>query len=78
MIFYRFKFPFLTDACQPDTSNEMIHSIYKLLVDIKFPTMFYIGMNFMIAPFPQMHYQTEYAVALITGDVPYKTKKVRV
>ena len=74
---YRLSFPFLSERCRPDISNGMIHDIYKLIVDIRYPSMFYVGMNRFVTPCTHYHYQSEFAVALITGDIPYKTQQVR-
>ena len=52
--------------------------IYKLLVDINYPSLYYIGLNKQIAPFPQFTSQCDYATACITGRIKHPTKEVSV
>ena len=54
-----------------------VSSIYRMMVDINHPTLYYVGLNNIITPIPQMAFQTEYAVACITGQIETESKQVR-
>lgn len=56
--------------------GEHIKSLYKLMVDINYPSLYYIGLNKIIVPFPQYQFQSEYAVACITGNITPPPRQV--
>lgn len=42
---YKYNFPFLTDECGIKTTNNHVTSLYKHVVNIEHPTMFFIGLT---------------------------------
>jgi len=55
-----------------------VASLYRLLVDINHPSLYYVGLNQTIAPFPHFHAQTEFAAACISGEFSLPDRKVNI
>lgn len=42
---YKYNFPFLTEECGIKTTNNHVTSLYKHVLNIEHPTMFFIGLT---------------------------------
>lgn len=42
---YKYNFPFLTDECGIKTINNLVTPLYKHVINIEYPTMFFIGVT---------------------------------
>ncbi|XP_067938063.1 uncharacterized protein [Watersipora subatra] len=72
---YRYSFPFLSAKCRPVIEDEHVSHIYQLLRDINHPSLYYIGLNKNIVPFPQFACQADYIVGCITGQIAQETQE---
>ncbi|XP_067937377.1 uncharacterized protein [Watersipora subatra] len=72
---YRYAFPFLSAKCRPVIEDEHVSHIYQMLRDIKHPSLYYIGLNKALVPFPQFACQADYIVGCITGRIAQETQE---
>ncbi|KAK4884288.1 hypothetical protein RN001_000559 [Aquatica leii] len=62
---YEYKFPFLPASTGITVSNNWVKPLYKHIVNIEYPTMFFIGIPFFSAAFLVSDIQARFAVSVI-------------
>ncbi len=78
---YSYDYPFLVDDLKDPTlfqlTNKMVRPLYHQLIPINNPTLSFIGLPFLIIPFPLFYYQALY-LSLVYSDIitlPSKEKQ---
>ncbi|XP_071543296.1 uncharacterized protein [Panulirus ornatus] len=66
---YKYSFPFLTDDCGITVEENVVKPLYKHLINAVHPSMAFIGIPFMICPFPLFDFQVQYFMAMMTGKL---------
>ncbi|XP_061166322.1 uncharacterized protein LOC133175230 [Saccostrea echinata] len=66
---YHYHFPFLSDDCQVQISDERLTPLYKHLIHIDHPTMAFIGIPKTICPFPQFDVQVRFFLSSLSGKI---------
>lgn len=66
---YKYKFPFLTDECGIEVKDNHVHNLHKHIINIKYPTMGFIGLPSRVIVFPLVNYQVQYFLATLRGEV---------
>ncbi|KAF6021762.1 hypothetical protein EB796_019934 [Bugula neritina] len=72
---YRYDFPFLSENCRPVVKDDHVTNIYRMMVDIEHPSLYYIGLNKLGMPFREFSMQADLATAFITGRIPAVSKE---
>lgn len=75
---YRYSYPFMRNI-ELDVANKHVRPLYQHMVHIDYPnSLFFIGINFTVVPFPYFDTQCKYAIALMTGvvDAPSRTEMI--
>ena len=75
---YRFAFPFFSDddAIVSIDEHEIITPLYKHLVNIKYPSLFFVGIVNKICPFPLFDCQIKLITRVLSGDISLPTDDV--
>lgn len=66
---YKYKFPFLTSECGIEVQDNHVRELYKHIVNVRFPTMGFIGLPSRVIVFLVINYQVRYFLAVLRGDV---------
>ncbi|XP_063842422.1 uncharacterized protein LOC135090070 isoform X2 [Scylla paramamosain] len=66
---YKYKFPFLTDECGVEVKDNRVHNVHKHIINIRYPTMGFIGLPSRAITFPLVNYQVQYFLATLRGEV---------
>jgi len=61
---YQYLFPFFSESLI-NVTNGRVTPIYQHMVHIDYPTLFFIGLCFTIAPFPNFNAQILFALSLL-------------
>ena len=72
---YHYSFPFLKDGLVSVKDNR-VQPLYKHLVHIEEPTIFFVGLPLKVIPFPLFEMQSRYVARLLRGDFKLPTKDV--
>ncbi|XP_041375778.1 flavin-containing monooxygenase FMO GS-OX-like 2 [Gigantopelta aegis] len=72
---YRFVFPFLSEDCKLDITDERVTLLYKHMIHTQFPSLSFIGVCKLICPFPFFHMQVQLALAVLDGSVELPSKE---
>lgn len=56
--------------------DEHVTNIYRMMVSIDHPSLYFIGMNKLVAEFKNFGIQSELAAAFIAGKIPPVSKEV--
>ena len=65
---YTYDLPFLDyKSCDLEVNDGIISPLYKFTIHAKHPSMFFIGLNQRICPFPLYYYQAAYSWSTIAG-----------
>lgn len=54
---YQYKYPFLSSDCGIEVVNNWIRYLYKHMINVKHPTMAFLGVPARIIPFPMFRIQ---------------------
>ncbi|XP_029924329.1 flavin-containing monooxygenase FMO GS-OX5 [Myripristis murdjan] len=74
---YRYSFPFLRPArLGLDVRQHLVTPLYLHLVPPAFPSLFFIGICQLIVPFPCVHVQVQFALAVLQGSVSLPSRAV--
>jgi len=76
MFYFRYDFPFLSENCRPVVKDDHVTNIYRMMVDIEHPSLYYIGLNKLGLPFREFSMQADLATAFITERIPAVSKEV--
>ncbi|KAF5271110.1 hypothetical protein FQA39_LY08248 [Lamprigera yunnana] len=76
---YEYKFPFLSKECGISVQDNWVHPLYKHVINIDHPTMFFIGIPFIASAFLVCDLQAQFAVAVIDEKfkVPSKSEMMK-
>ena len=66
---YRYVFPFLDESVVTVNEDEIVSPLYKHLVHITLPRLFFVGIPKKICPFPLFDCQIKLVVSLLSGRV---------
>lgn len=66
---YQYHFPFFKTPNIINIQNGRITPLYKHLVSINYPTLFFIGLCHRILPFPHFHKQACFVHGVLNGSV---------
>ena len=72
---YRYEFPFLSEDCKLDVTDERVTPLYKHLLHTQFPSLSFIGVCKVICPFPLFHMQVLLAMGVLDGSVELPSKE---
>ena len=65
---YTYDMPFVdVESCELQIEDGIITPLYKFTVHAKCPSLFIIGLNQRVCPFPTSYYQAAYCWSIITG-----------
>ncbi|KAF5271106.1 hypothetical protein FQA39_LY08244 [Lamprigera yunnana] len=60
---YLYSFPFLADACDIEVEKNWVLPLYKHVINIKHPTMFFIGIPLVVPVIPVCYVQVQFSLA---------------
>lgn len=66
---YKFTYPFLSSKVKLWTQNNHVEPIYKHLIHMDWPNLFFMGLPAIVIPFPMFHIQAQYILGVIEGRV---------
>lgn len=72
---YQFTYPFLSSKVRLDTSDNHVEPIYKTLIHMDWPNLFFMGLPAIVIPFPMFHIQAQYILGIIEGRVKLPSTK---
>ena len=72
---YKYSFPFLNPECGIRVEEEHIQFLYKHLLNVKYPSMAFVGMNFLVLPQLLFDLQSQFVMELWTGRTPIPTEE---
>lgn len=64
---YEFTFPFLADECGITIEDNIVKPLYKHVLNTTHPSMGFIGIPFLVCPFPLFDFQVSYSLSLGMG-----------
>ncbi|KAL7296274.1 hypothetical protein TKK_0010510 [Trichogramma kaykai] len=64
---YHFTYPFLSDKVRLSTEDNHVEPIYKHLVHMDWPSLFFMGLPAIVIPFPMFHVQAQFLLAVLEG-----------
>ncbi|XP_064108103.1 uncharacterized protein LOC135216603 isoform X4 [Macrobrachium nipponense] len=67
---YEFSFPFLTKDCGITVEDNVVKPLYKHLIHSAYPSMAFIGIPFLVCPFPLFDFQGYDACSRVTTHAP--------
>ncbi|XP_064108091.1 uncharacterized protein LOC135216603 isoform X2 [Macrobrachium nipponense] len=65
---YEFSFPFLTKDCGITVEDNVVKPLYKHLIHSAYPSMAFIGIPFLVCPFPLFDFQVQFFLKFV-GDL---------
>ena len=72
---YKYEFPFLSSPCAVSTKDERVMPLYKHVVHIEWPTLFFVGIPKAICPFPLFDCQVQFALGTKDGRMELPSKE---
>nr|XP_045624145.1 flavin-containing monooxygenase FMO GS-OX5-like isoform X2 [Procambarus clarkii] len=66
---YTFSFPFLSKECGITVEDNIVKPLYKHLINTKYTSMAFIGIPFLVCPFPLFDFQVQYFMAVMKGVI---------
>ncbi|CAH1780409.1 unnamed protein product, partial [Owenia fusiformis] len=72
---YHYTFPFLSEKCHIDTTDERVSPLYKHLIHTEFPTLALMGLCKTICPFPQFDCQVRFFISSLDGSMVLPSAK---
>ncbi|KAF5274048.1 hypothetical protein FQR65_LT04446 [Abscondita terminalis] len=66
---YLYSYPFLSDECQISVDDNWVQPLYKHIVNVKHPTMFFIGIPFLAPVIPLCDIQVRYCLASLQKTI---------
>ena len=64
---YEFTYPFISAKVEIRTEENHVEPIYKLLVHMDMPNLFFMGLPAIVVPFPMFHIQAQYILGILEG-----------
>lgn len=71
---YKYTFPFLNDKCGITVDNNHTQSLFKHIVNIKHPTMMFIGIPYTVSVSQMIDIQARFCIAILLGKTALPTK----
>ncbi|KAF6035985.1 hypothetical protein EB796_005700 [Bugula neritina] len=69
------EFSFLSERCHPVIKEDHVTNIYRMMVDIAHPSLYYIGLYKLGSPFREFCVQADLAAALIAEKIPTPSRE---
>ncbi|KAJ8673103.1 hypothetical protein QAD02_004364 [Eretmocerus hayati] len=66
---YEFEYPFLSSKIKLQTTDNHVEPIYKNLIHMDWPNLFFMGLPAIVVPFPMFHIQAQYILGIIEGRI---------
>lgn len=66
---YEFTYPFLSKKVKLLTEDNHVEPIYKHLIYMDMPNLFFMGLPAIVVPFPMFHIQAQYILGILEGRV---------
>ncbi|XP_066995497.2 uncharacterized protein [Anabrus simplex] len=71
---YKFNFPFLTPECGITVQGRRVQPVYKHLIHIEHPSMCFVGIPFIVLPFPVFDHQVQFFLSTLDGSLELPSK----
>ncbi|XP_069178110.1 uncharacterized protein [Procambarus clarkii] len=71
---YTFSFPFLSKECGITVEDNIVKPLYKHLINTKYTSMAFIGIPFLVCPFPLFDFQVQFFLKTVTQTVTLPSK----
>ncbi|GLV31080.1 Flavin-containing monooxygenase 1 [Carabus blaptoides fortunei] len=71
---YLYSFPFLSESCRIRVDNNHVTPLYKQLMNIHYPTMCFVGLQFHVCPFQMFDLQARFFFAYLNGEFQLPSK----
>jgi thioredoxin reductase len=72
---YNYSFPFLSGACGVKVEDNYVHPLYKQIISVENPTLAFIGVPFIVCPFPLFDIQVRLFLAILNGHFKLPSKQ---
>ncbi|KAK8725296.1 hypothetical protein OTU49_010801 [Cherax quadricarinatus] len=72
---YLFSFPFLSKECGITIEENVVKPLYKHIINTKYPSMAFIGIPFLVCPFPLFDFQVQFFLKTVSGAVALPSKR---
>ncbi|XP_068215073.1 uncharacterized protein [Palaemon carinicauda] len=72
---YEFSFPFLTKECGITVEDNVVKPLYKHLIHSTYPSMAFIGIPFLVCPFPLFDFQVQFFLRSVRGLIHLPSKR---
>lgn len=66
---YKFTYPFMSTKVEIRTDDNHVEPVYKYLVHMDYPSLFFMGIPGIVIPFPMFHIQAQYILAVLDGSI---------
>lgn len=67
---FKFSFPFLSTECGITVEDNYVQPLFKQVINIKHPSMAFIGLNFLVAAQMHVDIQSQFVVKVWTSGRP--------
>jgi hypothetical protein len=65
---YQYEMDFLQNGFDLEVTPRRVSPLYMHLMHPDYPSMFFVGLCFIICPFPHFDVQIRYAISILTGE----------
>jgi len=65
---YYYDFPFLSEDCQMNIDDGVVHGLYKHVFHIDRPSLAFVGIPFKVTSLPLFHNQCAWIASVVTGE----------
>ena len=72
---YEYEFPFLSPECSIGITDHRVHPLYKHIINTKFPSMAFIGLNYRIIPSAVIESQIKYYLSVLLGNTKLPSRE---
>lgn len=72
---YKFTYPFMSSKVEIRTDDNHVEPVYKYLVHMDMPNLFFMGLPGLSIPFPMFHIQVPYILGVIEGRIKLPSPK---
>ena len=72
---YEYEFPFLSPECCIGITDHRVHPLYKHMINTKYPSMAFIGLNYRIIPSAVIESQVRYCLSVLLGKTKLPSKE---
>nr|CAD7200030.1 unnamed protein product [Timema douglasi] len=72
---YEYSFPFLEDSCNLTIQDKRICPLYKHMIHTEFPSLSFIGIPFVVVPFPMFDLQVQYFLKTLDKTITLPSRE---